>query len=1742
MAWTSGKLTDVRCTALWLSGASLLNSLASVLMANIRDERPEAVGFVDMERARVEDELTTLIFSTWYKQGAIPTDSTTGELFRDVEDPETMYLAYVDDWVTETWRVVEGAARTQAIDGTWTVTAWHVENVITGRRYELRAEAGLWTLSELIDVVIDPAVRKLSATLRATIGTQTTVEAWRSLEAEAFSEAERELWDACATWMRNEKALPGGFYAIKSRVQAAGAAVYKSGMSFTPLQMSLGDAQAILRELDEMMLAVPERNAGEFAYVYQVVSGYMQMLGGAERPDETYPYPREVPSSERLGTVLQNEVDKRWDVKQWVRISETAAAKNQDVQLGALIASETESISQAILAMLKDQWSGPLTHQADGTVVPYGGVPIGEALYLGWVDGLVDAAYDRIYAWVQGVESVERQDEYVVPAVYVESLTTMLRRLWYTDVSRGVYEVPDSLSASVKDRFWYDVEGGLLGYVGMRVQTIEVFQGLVWAFYMGKRAEALQSANGMMTGTGREWPSRFVEIETMAEGGVTSSTDASSYILELDGLRGVIPQDGAGRFDATYGKLLAVAMTLSGGVQTVVWRAESSEYYTARVEEFDTQTEDDERLANEMGSDYRAEREKFTKALWDALAALEGRTDVTERAIGTQRSEALIGAWDAYGTWRVGVYDAADAKLAEIVARAEAGQTTDEDVAWLQRVKAIDHEHLRNGVRSAEWILTQPREVTGGVSPFTRFKPLKSVSGFDVEEYSAAHLEKVFENWATAERLAGGIAVEPKINGYRLILESKGKVARVYMEGATKDFAGTYKHLAADVSAAGDVILDGELVEEVEGRVGERAELAKYRAAGADDTAAIVNVFDILYEGERGSLVDEPYEERRAVLELWMKAHTSQHWRILPNRVVHTAEELRAAVEWADAYPGSEGCMMKALSSVYLVGRRTRDWAKIKRTSDLQVIVLGVTTTKAGDYVPRCGVLYDGNDVDPADIETLGTRRYVVLGNAFRTKLKVKVGDILEVQVNEVVEQSGARGKRWNWMLPKVKDFSDKPVSTLGYTRSVRDLLTASDDTSWRRIRDIEEDAMAATTMEQLNQLELGIWSLLSDLNAARLRAYAWAVLQLIRGRLYKVIDPRLGNLESLGATEKRYELGVAPDVTVQMIEELEAALRGVEETVDEGGAKRLEEARRLLTMVLQVTQNNRNLTLGMRLSELESTLRAFIQTLSPTARSVLEITADFAQVQGKVEDLRTRPPENAEELAAEYMKELNVLLKEVGSSNEELRIGIEEVAFSFDEFMNPPMASKDVRVQLSDYVEIMTRIRGELSRRELSSVPDLNMIERGLRSLQVKLQPWQREVFASHFVGMFAEIDVLQTKAEEIKRGELTGSWRPRKLDLGCGKTKPEGYVGVDKIAQRGVDRVWDLERGIPYADGAFDEVRAIHVLEHLSDPVAIMSEIWRVLADGGVVEFEVPSTRGEGAFANPDHKSFWNKLTFAFFEDDELRESAGVPCKFRTLELDEREDPESGAVYVHGRLAADKHEGKARGELQASVGLTSKGEKSGQGRTNFMQEEPSKVPVTGKLWLHFKGIAPEHRGWSMEQLIEGGEVLSVHGDLRFDWQPHYLEGFTIFLGQAGDIEKLTKYAGGKLGCTIKERQPVIWNDTAALNERLFAPQSVGNVAATEQWGKMFLLDRVSMVPSRMRGGPKGRRYWEFRLTFDKLKALNGLWAVSEEAARGTEIPFFLFRLKTSVPFWKRGEKRHEREAKEMPTWQKAM
>ena len=102
-------------------------------------------------------------------------------------------------------------------------------------------------------------------------------------------------------------------------------------------------------------------------------------------------------------------------------------------------------------------------------------------------------------------------------------------------------------------------------------------------------------------------------------------------------------------------------------------------------------------------------------------------------------------------------------------------------------------------------------------------------------------------------------------------------------------------------------------------------------------------------------------------------------------------------------------------------------------------------------------------------------------------------------------------------------------------------------------------------------------------------------------------------------------------------------------------------------------------------------------------------------------------------------------------------------------------------------------------------------------------------------------------------------------KLDLGGGINGMNGYITVDQRSN--ADVVCDLNQGIPFPDNSVGVINASHIIEHLKDPIKTMREIHRVLAHGGWVFIEVPSTDGRGAFQDPTHVSYWNENSFLYY-----------------------------------------------------------------------------------------------------------------------------------------------------------------------------------------------------------------------------------------------------------------------------------
>jgi SAM-dependent methyltransferase len=158
-----------------------------------------------------------------------------------------------------------------------------------------------------------------------------------------------------------------------------------------------------------------------------------------------------------------------------------------------------------------------------------------------------------------------------------------------------------------------------------------------------------------------------------------------------------------------------------------------------------------------------------------------------------------------------------------------------------------------------------------------------------------------------------------------------------------------------------------------------------------------------------------------------------------------------------------------------------------------------------------------------------------------------------------------------------------------------------------------------------------------------------------------------------------------------------------------------------------------------------------------------------------------------------------------------------------------------------------------------------------------------------------------------------------PVKLNLGCGKSIKIGFVNVDFEPHEGVDLQLDLNvLPWPFEDNSIDHVFASDCFEHLSplgrvngqaNIIAVMDEVYRILKPGGILEVQVPSTDGPGAWQDPTHVTYWNRNTFLYF----IENSAILDwcCPYKKFSMDGKDlgvadtvPDEFGIIWTCARL----------------------------------------------------------------------------------------------------------------------------------------------------------------------------------------------------------------------------------------------
>jgi bifunctional non-homologous end joining protein LigD len=174
---------------------------------------------------------------------------------------------------------------------------------------------------------------------------------------------------------------------------------------------------------------------------------------------------------------------------------------------------------------------------------------------------------------------------------------------------------------------------------------------------------------------------------------------------------------------------------------------------------------------------------------------------------------------------------------------------------------------------------------------------------------------------------------EVKWDGYRALAYLRGGDVRLESRRGN-DFTERFEVVAKALPGAiktPDCVLDGEVCAlDEEGRSSFSA-----MQQGKPGTPLVYYVFDAL-EVEGEPLVDRPLEERRESLERLLDRRNKTV------RLSDAFDDGRALLD-AVAEHGLEGVIAKRAGSRYAVGRRTRDWLKIKVEGGQEFVIAGYT-------------------------------------------------------------------------------------------------------------------------------------------------------------------------------------------------------------------------------------------------------------------------------------------------------------------------------------------------------------------------------------------------------------------------------------------------------------------------------------------------------------------------------------------------------------------------------------------------------------------------------------------------------------------------------------------------------------------------------------------------------------------------------------------------------------------------------
>lgn len=144
--------------------------------------------------------------------------------------------------------------------------------------------------------------------------------------------------------------------------------------------------------------------------------------------------------------------------------------------------------------------------------------------------------------------------------------------------------------------------------------------------------------------------------------------------------------------------------------------------------------------------------------------------------------------------------------------------------------------------------------------------------------------------------------------------------------------------------------------------------------------------------------------------------------------------------------------------------------------------------------------------------------------------------------------------------------------------------------------------------------------------------------------------------------------------------------------------------------------------------------------------------------------------------------------------------------------------------------------------------------------------------------------------------------------VDFGGGHTPVPGYINVDLVDT--ADKIVNLDqRGLmlPFMENQVDGAVSYQLMEHITNLVPLMNEIYRVLKPGAIIEMSMPYANTTESLQDPTHKRQFVEQSWQYFaigspfEKEQIE--YGIKARFEILKCERGSGVDDWQLFVHLR-----------------------------------------------------------------------------------------------------------------------------------------------------------------------------------------------------------------------------------------------